>query len=646
LRRSSRLAPPPVGSFLIVCLALLWSCSAAFVEPSSSSVKPSSLTISIDGSPSRTIVAGTDDYSNAIKGYKISVSNADNSYESTTVSSGTCTITGIAAGSYTVAARAYSDAGYANQIAYGEASSVEIAAGATKNISITLSFSQAASTGGFSLALAWPVSTGLAYVSATIDGAAIAVPAVTAGAADYSATLKASGLQGGARLLRLYFKSSAGATTVIGPYIEAVNVWDGVTDTMWADSSGDLHSALTLVASDFADSGAALADLSVATAGLSSTFASTTYAYNFGTLTTGTTYSFTVTTGSASQGVTCAFNGAAITLTASSPTVLTGSFTAAAGSNNLSFVVTAPNRQTTATYTVSTTLLTSANLAASIGTAGKYVLTEDIDLSATTWTPVGTTTTPFAGSFDGKGHSVTLAITGTANNSGFFGYIGSTGSVKNLVVAGAVAGGGGVGALAGYSEGLVSACSSTANVTGTTDVGGLVGKNGNTTGIIEYCHSSGTVAGTNYVGGLLGENSTYATVRYCYSTCAITSGSNVGGLVGFNWYSTILDSYARGAVTGTAPVGGLIGRNQGSSVTRCYATGTSSGNSFVGSEPESNTYKYCYARTAQGTMATVLAVGDAPADWDFTTIWNIDTTTPVNNGYPYLRYFGAATVTP
>ena len=66
--------------------------------------------------------------------------------------------------------------------------------------------------------------------------------------------------------------------------------------------------------------------------------------------------------------------------------------------------------------------------------AGKTVaLAADIDLAGEAWTPIGTSSNPFEGHFNGCNHTISNLVAGAAgqSNIGFFGYT-QNGSVKNL----------------------------------------------------------------------------------------------------------------------------------------------------------------------------------------------------------------------
>ena len=65
-------------------------------------------------------------------------------------------------------------------------------------------------------------------------------------------------------------------------------------------------------------------------------------------------------------------------------------------------------------------------------------LTADIDLKGIDWTPIGKDDNKaYTGTFDGNGKTITgLTVTGSDQYAGLFGYIGSGGTVKNVVLEG------------------------------------------------------------------------------------------------------------------------------------------------------------------------------------------------------------------
>ena len=89
-------------------------------------------------------------------------------------------------------------------------------------------------------------------------------------------------------------------------------------------------------------------------------------------------------------------------------------------------------------YTVTTAegLKAVADIANNGNRGINITLDKDIDLKGTTWTPIGTTyNNSYTGTFDGGGNTITgLTVTGSNEYAGLFGYIGSGGTVKNMVL--------------------------------------------------------------------------------------------------------------------------------------------------------------------------------------------------------------------
>ena len=114
-------------------------------------------------------------------------------------------------------------------------------------------------------------------------------------------------------------------------------------------------------------------------------------------------------------------------------------------------------------------------------------------------------------------------------------------------------------------------------VTGTDNVGGLVGSNG---GAVSACFATGKVSGDDDVGGLVGANLDDGSVSASYSTVQVTGDDRIGGLAGSS-SGEVTATYATGRVVGDFEAGGLIGRNSGD-VNVSYATGLVSGRSTIG----------------------------------------------------------------
>ncbi len=248
---------------------------------------------------------------------------------------------------------------------------------------------------------------------------------------------------------------------------------------------------------------------------------------------------------------------------------------------------------------------------------GKYVaLGADVDLEGAEWTPIGAGTrkssgiaegsTPFAGTFDGAGHTVSgLKITSTQGADyaiGLFGILDGA-TVKNLTVAdaevtvpqselagilcgmmandatasgvsvsGSVSGKAGVGGIAGRMtlSGTIENCENSASVAavgGVGNAGGIVGAAYYTTPTgrmaITGCRNSGSISGTDCIGGIAGLSAAF--VSNCENSGAITGTSySVGGIVGEQKnYGAVSGCTNSGAVStsnaGAYGIGGIVG---------------------------------------------------------------------------------------
>ena len=158
------------------------------------------------------------------------------------------------------------------------------------------------------------------------------------------------------------------------------------------------------------------------------------------------------------------------------------------------------------------------NIAKLVNEEGKtdINITLDTDLTLTgEWTPIGTESHQYTGTFDGGGHTISgLTVTGSDQWAGLFGYIDKDGTVKNVVLENVQITSDNqyayVGGVAGYSEGNIENCSVSGSVSGNSNsngtsncVGGVVGQQYG--GTITECSSSAIVDGRNEVGGVAGK---------------------------------------------------------------------------------------------------------------------------------------------
>ena len=144
-------------------------------------------------------------------------------------------------------------------------------------------------------------------------------------------------------------------------------------------------------------------------------------------------------------------------------------------------------------------------------------LTDDINLTGKEWTPIGDYDNRYTGTFDGGNHTITgLTINQYGNYVGMIDFLDSGGTVQNLTLENVnITGGDIVGSVVGDNYGTVTACyHASGNVSGTSYIGGVVGRN--TSGTLTACyHASGNVSGTSNVGGMVGYNIS-GTLTACY----------------------------------------------------------------------------------------------------------------------------------
>jgi len=222
--------------------------------------------------------------------------------------------------------------------------------------------------------------------------------------------------------------------------------------------------------------------------------------------------------------------------------------------------------------------------------AGQYILlgadimlndTEDYDWTrrAEVWQSIGSADAPFAGSFDGGGHTVSGMYIDSGVYSGFFGY--SQGDINSLTVSGYIGGGSYIGGVCAYSEsGIVMDCTSEVELSGgesTLYTGGVVGCN--MSGAVIDCTNIGSIRGVSNVGGVCAYSRD--TVYNCTNSGSITATGNfVGGVCGWNFLS-ISGGINDSAVLGKNFVGGVCGVSYGS-ITESRNTNTVLGISYTG----------------------------------------------------------------
>lgn len=147
-------------------------------------------------------------------------------------------------------------------------------------------------------------------------------------------------------------------------------------------------------------------------------------------------------------------------------------------------------------------------------------LDADIDLAGAEFKSVPI----FCGTFLGNGHTIRgLILKGEGSYQGLFRYLTDTALVENLKIEGLLipeGSGSQTGALAGSNAGTIRNCSFNGTVSGSEQIGGLVGSN-TVSGIIEKCSVAGFVSGRHFVGGIAGKNS--GVIRECKNDAQVNA---------------------------------------------------------------------------------------------------------------------------
>lgn len=246
------------------------------------------------------------------------------------------------------------------------------------------------------------------------------------------------------------------------------------------------------------------------------------------------------------------------------------------------------------------------------------------------------------------------------NGSGYLGAIAgyvNRSTLKHIYVGATIYGNSYLGGLCGivFDNSLLEYTSSSVYVSGQGYVGGLVGLIQQNNSNVINSYSGGTVIASNiYGGGLIGGLFNTAKIANSYSTAQVSGGTKLGGLVGYSSNGSVNNSFARGSVSGTGFIGGLIGHVASGSVQNSFSTGAVSGETQIGGligmleyNPEIignywNTESSGIATSFGGegrSTAQMTSPYDQNTfiDWDFNIIWGEDFDYNMNNGYPYLR---------
>ena len=186
----------------------------------------------------------------------------------------------------------------------------------------------------------------------------------------------------------------------------------------------------------------------------------------------------------------------------------------------------------------------------------------------------------FEGVLDGQGHTIAnMHIVGVHGyDAGLFGKL--SGLVKDLSLSDVIVSGSPCGAIAGlnHREGLILRCEVSGHLSGTNDVGGLVGANWE--GSLVECQAQVQITGGEGIGGMVGGGPGGTLIR-CQVQAEVYGEDDIGGLVGES-KGSIIECDAKGIVAGSNNVGGLVGRSRDTLILRSSADCDVTGQRMVG----------------------------------------------------------------
>ena len=286
------------------------------------------------------------------------------------------------------------------------------------------------------------------------------------------------------------------------------------------------------------------------------------------------------------------------------------------GFANDDYSVSGTEEQKTFNVKTGTGLVAWANYVRAENWNTNCTLEADVTLTGS-WEPIGNDETPYTGTFDGNGKTVTgLAITSSNRYVGMFGYV--TGTVQNVNLEQVTVTNnyteqyqaGFTGAVAGYlsGTGTITGCSVSGSVTITGPNGNAGGVVGSNSGIISNCkvntltikgansngNVAGGVAGTNSktiencqvddltitdvttAGGVMGkdESSNAALTGCSVNDSSVTGNNHAGGVAGILYYGNLAGCSVENTTITTNNItgqsGGVIGGQSGGTATACY----------------------------------------------------------------------------
>ncbi len=283
-----------------------------------------------------------------------------------------------------------------------------------------------------------------------------------------------------------------------------------------------------------------------------------------------------------------------------------------------------------------------------------FILTADIDMIDIVYGPIGTSSVPFTGTFDGCGHVISNLVCEISNTgdvyAGLLGYVQGAAisnlNLENINISSVTTSSAAfsyAGSLVGYMVGgSINDCSSSGSVSASATKTYAHSFAGSLVGYLDCsmvnCYSSASVHSSSYyysyAGGLAAYVSLSGSISNCYNTGSVigdcTYSVCVGGLTGY-LRGSIDKCYSTGVVstssTNIVYVGGLVGYLRGAAVSNSFWDLNTSGLTI----------------SAGGTGISTDMMVDVStfitAGWDFSSsdgtpaIWRM-----AADGYPFLAW--------
>ncbi|WP_259391306.1 CehA/McbA family metallohydrolase [Paenibacillus sp. 1011MAR3C5] len=250
-----------------------------------------------------------------------------------------------------------------------------------------------------------------------------------------------------------------------------------------------------------------------------------------------------------------------------------------------------------------------------------YVLERDIDGRGVFFEAIGANETPFTGTFDGQGHTITGVIV-SSGGAGLFAI--NEGTIRNvgIIHADIDVRRSNVGILVDQNDGIVEYVYSTGSIKGNSTVGGLVGY---LNGTVKNSYSTARVhARGKQAGGIIGITNRGSVTEQVYAMGAvIAEESNAGGISGYGYNNTVIQNSMAlnpSVVTGTAS-NRIVGRVLAGD-TATLVNNYADENMFVSSENvtvnDPNNEKGQGVGTEAFTQSSFFA---ETLGWDFDSIW-------------------------